>query len=83
VFDPDGFKQDSPQPIPVEMKVAAEMTIDGDVVSSSAKFISRGLGDTIAKVTKAVGIKPCAGCKKRQTKLNELVPYEANDEEQE
>lgn len=36
---------------------------------------SRGLGDTIAKVTKAIGIKPCGGCKKRQEKLNELFPY--------
>lgn len=37
---------------------------------------SRGLGDTVAKVTKAIGIKPCGGCKKRQKKLNDLVPYE-------
>tara|TARA_R100000808_G_C2142357_1_gene150139 strand:- start:1043 stop:1306 length:264 start_codon:yes stop_codon:yes gene_type:complete len=34
-----------------------------------------GLGDTIAKATKAVGIKPCKGCRKRQAKLNRLVPY--------
>ena len=53
---------------------------------------SRGLGDTVAKIIKAVsrwvarkilrrkrsnGITPCGGCKKRQTKLNELVPYGA------
>ena len=36
---------------------------------------SRGLGDTIAKITTAVGVKPCGGCKKRQAKLNKLVPY--------
>lgn len=36
---------------------------------------SRGLGDTIAKITRAVGIKPCGGCKKRQAALNKLVPY--------
>jgi hypothetical protein len=35
----------------------------------------RGLGDVVAKVTKAVGIKPCGGCKERQKKLNELVPF--------
>lgn len=47
---------------------------------------SRGLGDSIAKVTKATGIKaivnaaskkmnkPC-GCKGRQDKLNSLFPY--------
>ncbi len=36
---------------------------------------SRGLGDTIAKIAKAIGIRPCGGCKKRQKKLNELIPY--------
>ena len=36
---------------------------------------SRGLGDTIAKATKKVGIKPCGGCKKRQAMLNKAVPY--------
>jgi hypothetical protein len=40
---------------------------------------SRGLGDTIAKVTSAVGIKPCGGCKERQEKLNRLVPYRGKD----
>jgi len=40
---------------------------------------SKGLGDTIAKVTKAVGIKPCGGCKKRQEKLNKMFPYENNN----
>jgi hypothetical protein len=37
--------------------------------------VSRGLGDTIAKITSAVGIKPCGGCKERQEILNKLVPY--------
>ena len=36
---------------------------------------SRGLGDTIAKITKAVGIQQCGGCKERQELLNNLVPY--------
>jgi len=36
---------------------------------------SRGLGDTIAKMTSAVGIKPCAGCKRRQALANRLFPY--------
>lgn len=36
---------------------------------------SRGLGDTIAKVTNAVGIPACKSCKDRQAKLNKLVPY--------
>jgi len=36
---------------------------------------SKGVGDTIAKITSAVGIKPCGGCKKRRAKLNEMFPY--------
>jgi hypothetical protein len=35
----------------------------------------RGLGDVIAAGTKAVGIKPCAGCARRQATLNKLVPF--------
>jgi pantoate kinase len=34
-----------------------------------------GLGDVVASATKAIGIKPCAGCKKRQGALNKLVPF--------
>lgn len=33
-----------------------------------------GLGDVIATVTSAVGITPCAKCKKRQAKLNAAFP---------
>jgi hypothetical protein len=48
---------------------------------------SQGLGDTIAKVTNALGIDKLAeevaqamgkedcGCKKRQQKLNDMFPY--------
>lgn len=36
---------------------------------------SRGVGDTIAKITNKVGIKTCGGCKKRQKWLNEKFPY--------
>lgn len=35
----------------------------------------RGLGDVIAKATKAVGIEPCGGCKTRQAKLNKAFPF--------
>lgn len=38
---------------------------------------SRGLGDTATKVAHALGISQCAGCKKRQATLNQLVPYRA------
>tara|TARA_B100001093_G_C26728189_1_gene970947 strand:+ start:623 stop:781 length:159 start_codon:yes stop_codon:yes gene_type:complete len=47
---------------------------------------SKGLGDTIEKITKATGIKHVVetvskatgkdcGCKKRQEKLNNMFPY--------
>lgn len=39
---------------------------------------SRGLGDTVAKATNAIGIKPCGGCKKRQKMMNRLFPYRTN-----
>lgn len=41
--------------------------------------VSRGLGDTVAKVIhKATGgrVKPCGGCKKRQERLNKMFPYQ-------
>lgn len=47
----------------------------GQIIQGTKPDKSRGLGDTIAKVTKAVGVRPCGGCKKRQEKLNKLLPY--------
>ncbi len=38
-----------------------------------------GLGDVIASATKAVGIKPCGGCQRRQAALNKLVPFKKVD----
>ena len=43
------------------------------------KCNSRGVGDTIAKITKAVGVKPCGKCKKRQEALNKAFPYKDKD----
>jgi len=36
---------------------------------------SRGLGDTISKITHALHISECGGCAKRRELLNKLVPY--------
>lgn len=36
---------------------------------------SRGLGDSVAKITRRLGIKPCGGCKKRQKWANQKAPY--------
>ena len=38
---------------------------------------SEGLGDSIKKVTNALGIKQCGGCKKRQEILNRMFPYKS------
>jgi hypothetical protein len=35
---------------------------------------SRGLGDVVAAATKAIGIRPCGGCRKRQAVLNHYIP---------
>ena len=40
---------------------------------------SRGFGDTVAKVTKAVGIKPCKPCEKRRKLLNKVLPYDSKN----
>lgn len=36
---------------------------------------SKGLGDTIKKVTDALRIPQCERCRRRQEKLNRLFPY--------
>lgn len=41
---------------------------------SDAEVEKLGLGDLVADATKAVGIKPCAGCEERRKKLNRAVP---------
>lgn len=44
------------------------------------KCKSAGLGDSIARVTNALGIKKCGGCAERQKKFNELLPYKSNED---
>jgi hypothetical protein len=34
-----------------------------------------GAGDVVARVTRAVGVQPCGGCKKRQAALNRLLAF--------
>lgn len=41
----------------------------------AARTQMRGAGDVVAAITRAVGIKPCGGCKRRQEKLNQLFPF--------
>jgi DNA polymerase III alpha subunit len=55
-------------------------------MARTKKQPSKGLGDTIEKITKATGIKKAVeifakatgidcGCEERKTKLNNLIPY--------
>jgi hypothetical protein len=36
---------------------------------------STGLGDVVKRVTTAVGIRPCSGCKRRAETLNRMVEF--------
>lgn len=42
----------------------------------SLKAKSRGLGDSIKRITDAMKIPQCGGCRRRQQKLNRLFPYD-------
>lgn len=39
---------------------------------------TRGLGDTVAKITKFFGIEPCEDCEKRRDYLNKRIPYDTD-----
>lgn len=45
---------------------------DGRLAGDSPDGKLRGVGDVIAAATKAIGIKPCGGCLRRQEELNRL-----------
>lgn len=53
----------------------AKIVVTSRMPKQSQGFFGEGLGDTIASLTKAVGIKPCGGCEKRRRALNRLVPW--------
>ena len=55
----------------------------GDPRDRDVKPKSKGLGDTVKKITDKMGIKQCGGCKKRQKKLNRLFPYKNYDKKEE
>lgn len=40
---------------------------------------SRGLGDSVAKLTKAFGVQPCGGCQQRREWLNKMFPYKTTE----
>jgi len=57
------------------------------LLNMTATSKSKGLGDTVEKITRATGIKKLVekygpedcGCSQRQDKLNEMFPYKNED----
>ena len=39
------------------------------------KIERSGIGDMIAKITKAVGLQPCESCERRREKLNQMFSF--------
>jgi hypothetical protein len=50
--------------------------VDGELVITECQAVTEitGVGDVIAGATKALGIKPCGGCQKRQAAMNRATP---------
>lgn len=50
-----------------------------EIISQSNKIFreckSKGMGDTISRITHALGITKCGGCGQRQEILNQMFPY--------
>ena len=56
-------------------KVYADVLPTGELKMIGSSVIDNaGIGDAVAGVTKAAGIKPCGACKKRQAALNAATP---------
>ena len=58
----------------VTRMAVAQILPDGELEFVGKSEVSPGIGDTVAAVTTAAGIKPCGGCKKRQAALNRATP---------
>ena len=58
----------------VTRMAVAQILPDGELEFVGKSEITPGIGDTVAAVTTAAGIKPCGGCKKRQAALNKATP---------
>jgi hypothetical protein len=74
---PTDITFDSEHPAYVALLATHQMRYGrGNSAQPVAPNGSRGLGDTIARITSVFGIKPCGRCKKTQATLNRLVPYQ-------
>ena len=48
--------------------------LDAAMANANGRRAEPGLGDAVAAATKAVGVKPCGGCARRQQALNAATP---------
>jgi hypothetical protein len=80
-WDGDWFWMKSEDAEAINTKHWVDPYSGSSIASSGSSIVvpslaSQGLGDTIEKVTRAMGVKkPCGGCKKRKDKLNRIFPY--------
>lgn len=58
----------------VTRMAVAQILPDGELEFVGKSEVSPGIGDTVAAVTTAAGIKPCGGCAKRQAAMNKATP---------
>lgn len=56
---------------------SVEWDADGKLIAQELQPTSRGLGDTVRKVTAALGLPHCPSCRQRQAWLNRVVKYNA------
>ena len=54
-------------------QIAHEQRVERARVAQAPRM--RGAGDVVARMTGAVGIKPCAPCKRRQAAMNRWWPF--------
>ena len=64
-----------------DKRISIVMSFDGDLKPKIESFsvvdrqsLTPGVGDVVAGATKAVGIKPCGACQKRQAAMNRATP---------
>lgn len=57
-----------------ETRERMQRLVEAKKPENSVREPVRGLGDVVAKATKAVGIRPCGRCERRREWLNKYFP---------
>ena len=58
----------------VTRMAVAQILPDGELEFVGKSEVTPGIGDTVAAVTTAAGIKPCGGCARRKAAMNKATP---------